>query len=196
MSSEMFTFISKISHNFSARWLQFLYVTAWRSPQSTRKGLHFGASSVTTAYSDQKIWSIFMFPTSSQLSKLCNSQTNGGVTTSLELAVFVISSNASLNFIANCIVAIQLLKVPSSRSCLALTYCKVISPQCNRYTVGVESHLNYLELNMVLLQALVCAVGQVQKRTSRVVTMLILKCSLKLPYVTHSSMQVCVLDLL
>ena len=41
--------------------------TMWRSSQSTQKGLHFGASSVPIAQSDQKIWApklelTFKFP--------------------------------------------------------------------------------------------------------------------------------------
>ena len=102
--------------------------TMWRSSQSTWKGLHFGVSSVTIAESDRKIQApklepIFKFPKSCQLSKLCSSKTNGGVTphkcTSLESAVLLLSSNASPSFIAHCVVELQLLKVPSSRSCLS-----------------------------------------------------------------------------
>ena len=52
-----------------------------------------------------------------QWQKLCSSKTNGRVTTSLESAVFLLSSNACLNFIARFVLELQLLKVPSSRSC-------------------------------------------------------------------------------
>ena len=80
-----------VFHNYSRlqSWitpnLYGLSPTMWRSSQSTQKGLHFDASSVTIAQSDRKIWApklelTFKFPKSCQLSKLCSSKTNGGVT--------------------------------------------------------------------------------------------------------------------
>ena len=78
---------------------------------------------ISSATIARKIWApklepIFKFPKSCQLSKLCSSKTNG-VTTSLESVVFLLSSNISPSFIAHCVVELQLLKVPSSRSCLS-----------------------------------------------------------------------------
>ena len=65
-----------------------------------------------------KLNPIFTFPKFCQHSKLCSSKTSGGVTTSLESAIFLLSYNASLSFIARYILELQLLKVPSSSSCL------------------------------------------------------------------------------
>ena len=65
-----------------------------------------------------KLNPIFTFPKFCQHSKLCSSKTSGGVITSLESAIFLLSYNASLSFIARYILELQLLKVPSSSSCL------------------------------------------------------------------------------
>ena len=65
-----------------------------------------------------KLNPIFTFPKFCQHSKLCSSKTSGGVTTSLESAIFLLSYNASPSFIARYILELQLLKVPSSSSCL------------------------------------------------------------------------------
>ena len=50
--------------------------------------------------------------------------------TSLEAAVLLLSSNASLSFIA-CWVELQLLKVPSSRSCLSHSGFNLLLPRIN-----------------------------------------------------------------
>ena len=107
------------------------------------------------------------------LPKFCSSKTNWGVTTSLESAVFLLPFNASPSFIARCLLELQLLKIPSSRSCLSRSgfnslCCKVMTPQHHRYTCRssrVPSQQAICELSVNLCDAPTAAVPSLCDRT-------------------------------